>query len=200
MTQIPFSLPEYNPEVLDFLSSRRSNLAKNMSGPGPDADTLEKIMAIGARVPDHRKLAPWRFIVFEGTARESIGAHLGKVFKANNPNMPEDRVSFEAQRFLRAPVVIGVISSPVECARGTPEWEQRLSSAICCYNMCLAAQAHGFGAQWLTEWYAYDSTIHIELGLTEREQISGFIYIGTAKDPSLPRPRPELSSKISKYV
>jgi len=104
MTQIPFSLPEYNPEVLDFLSSRRSNLAKNMSGPGPDADTLEKIMAIGARVPDHRKLAPWRFIVFEGTARESIGAHLGKVFKANNPDMPEDRVSFEAQRFLRAPV------------------------------------------------------------------------------------------------
>lgn len=200
MTQTQFPLPNHNQDVLDFLKSRRSNQAKAMGSPGPDAATLEDILSIAARVPDHRKLAPWRFIVFEGSAREAIGVHLGRVFKANNPDMPDDRVQFEANRFMRAPAVVGVISSPVECKRQTPEWEQRLSSAICCYNMCLAAQAHGFGAQWLTEWYSYDPDIAEVLGLGEAEKPAGFIYIGTPAAPSVPRPRPELASKISKYT
>ncbi len=194
----PFPLPAKNTEILNFLKSRRSNLAKMMEGPGPDAETLDDILSVAARVPDHRKLAPWRFIIFEGAARERIGAHIGRVFAAQNPDLP-DRVEFETQRFMRAPTVVGVISSPVECPRGTPEWEQRLSSAICCYNMCLAGQAHGFGAQWLTEWYAYDPEILAELGLNETERVAGFIYIGTAVTPSLPRARPELKTKIDRY-
>lgn len=194
----PFPLPSKNPQLLEFLKSRRSNLAKMMEGPGPDPAILDDILSVAARVPDHRKLAPWRFIIFEGEARERIGAHLGRVFAAQNPDLL-DRVEFETQRFMRAPTVVGVVSSPVECPRGTPEWEQRLSSAICCYNMCLAAQAHGFGAQWLTEWYAYDPEILSHLGLTEGERISGFIYIGTAVTPSQPRPRPDLSIKVSRY-
>lgn len=199
MTQTPFPLPTAKPEILEYLRTRRSNLAKNMTGPGPDTETLQDILSIAARVPDHRKLAPWRFIVFEGDGRERVGAHLGRVFAANNPDMPEDRVQFEAERFLRAPVVIGVVSSPVDCSRATPEWEQRLSSAICCYNMCLAAQAHGFGAQWLTEWYAYDSDMADVFGLSKREKIAGFVYLGTAVDGSLPRPRPAMSEIISHY-
>lgn len=199
MTDQPFPLPRKNPDLLDFLRTRRSNMAKMMTGPGPDDETLQDIISIAARVPDHRKLAPWRFLIFQGDARAKIGVHLGRVSKANNPDMPEDRVEFEANRFLRAPIVVGVISSPVDCVRGTPEWEQRLSSAICCYNMCLAAQAHGFGAQWLTEWYSYDSDIAAELGLSESEKFAGFIYMGTAETPSLPRPRPEIDQKISYY-
>lgn len=199
MTQTPFPLPTDNPGVLDFLKTRRSNLAKNMDGPGPDADTLGEILSIAARVPDHRKLAPWRFIIFKDDSRAKIGEHLGRVFKAKNPDMPDDRVGFETQRFLRAPVVVAVISSPVECHRGTPEWEQRLSSAICCYNACLAAQAYGYGAQWLTEWYAYDPDMAEVFGLASNEKIAGFVYMGTALSGSLPRPRPELSDKISYY-
>ena len=181
------------------MKSRRSNLAKNMEGPGPDEDTLRDMLEIAARVPDHRKLAPWRFILFEGDARSRIGEHLGKVFKRDNPDLPEERVQFEKDRFMRAPVVVGVVSSPVECARGTPVWEQQLSSAVVCYNLCLAAQAHGFGAQWLTEWYAYDSDILSELGLSGDERISGFIYIGTPKSESLSRMRPEIEGKVQKY-
>ncbi len=199
MTIQPFPLPSDNPELRSFLKSRRSNLAKNMTGPGPDKEQIEDILEIAARVPDHRKLAPWRFLIFDGVARNRIGTHLGRVFEAKNPEMPPDRVTFESERFLRAPLVIGVISSPVECPRGTPEWEQRLSSAVVCYNLCLAAQSYGFGAQWLTEWYAYDSDIAIELGLGENEKISGFIYIGTPKDASLPRQRPDMKSLISYY-
>lgn len=199
MTVTPFPLPKDNPGLRDFLKTRRSNLAKNMGGPGPSAEQIKEMLEIAGRVPDHRKLAPWRFIMFEGDARNRIGHHLGRVFKIRNPEMPVDRVEFESDRFLRAPLVIGVVSSPVDCPRGTPEWEQRLSSAIVCYNLCLAAQSFGFGAQWLTEWYAYDAEIASELRLSQVEKISGFIYIGTSKDGSLPRPRPEMTTIISHY-
>ncbi len=194
----PFPLPSRREELIEFLETRRSNLAKMMTGPGPNAEELDQIMSIGARVPDHRKLAPWRFIVFSGEARNKIGLSLGRVFKQNNPDLA-DRVAFEAERFLRAPVVIGVVSSPVTCPRGTPEWEQRLSSAIVCYNLCLASQGMGYGAQWLTEWYSYDEEIAAELGLSASEKMAGFIYIGTPKAPSLPRPRPNLADKIRYY-
>jgi len=199
MTQTPFTLPQNDTHLRGFLRTRRSNLAKIMTGPGPDAETLNDILSIAARVPDHRKLAPWRFIIFEGDARNKIGHHISEVFTAINPELPKERAEFEAARFLRAPVVVGVISSPVECPRGTPDWEQRLSSAVCCYNACLAAQSYGFGAQWLTEWFAYDKDVLAEMGLSGEERVAGFIYIGTANTPSLPRTRPDLSEKVSRY-
>jgi len=149
-------LPQKNEAVMQFLKTRRSNLAKVMGGPGPTEDQLSEFLTIAARVPDHRKLTPWRFVVFKDVARADFGQHIGAAFKKNNPDLPDERVEFEEQRFMRAPLVVGVISSPVDCKRATPIWEQQLSSGIVCYNLMLAAQAAGFGAQWLTEWYAYD--------------------------------------------
>lgn len=188
----PFPYPTYNPAVLDFLSTRRSNLAKAMAEPGPDADQLKAILQIGIRVPDHRKLEPWNLVLFQGEARAGFGRHLAAAYQADNPDHPEDRVAFEAARFLRAPLVIGVISTPKDCIRGTPVWEQQLSAGAVCMNLCLAAQASGFGAQWLTEWYAYDARIHAALNMGEGDQIAGFIYIGTPTQSSLPRVRPDI--------
>lgn len=164
-----------------------------MASPGPDEDARNKILEIGARVPDHRKLAPWRFVVFEGKSRADFGQYIASAFMAANPNAPADRALFEGGRLNRAPLVIAVISSPVECPRGTPKWEQQLSSGAVCFNLCLAAQAHGFGAQWLTEWYAFDDDVNTALGVQETEQVAGYIYIGTATSQAAPRSRPSLS-------
>lgn len=192
-----FPLPTHNSAVLDFLKERRSNLAKAMEGPGPDADTLDTILQIGTRVPDHRKLAPWRLTVYQGEARVKIGEVIAAAYREDNPDHPDDRYQFEAERFLRAPTVIAVISAPVDCPRGTPKWEQQLSAGAVCFNLCLAAQASGFGAQWLTEWYAYDPRVQAHMGLTDGEQIAGFIYIGTPTQPASPRTRPELGDVVS---
>ncbi len=194
-----FPMPKRNEAMIELLQTRRSNLAKVMNGPGPSSEELGDILEIAARVPDHRKLAPWRFIIFKGESRERIGQHLGRVFQTQNPEISDDRIMFERERFLRAPIVVGVVSSPVDCPRGTPEWEQRLSSAVVCYNMCLATQAHGYGAQWLTEWYAYDSEIQGELGLQKQEKIAGFIYMGTPQSPSVERARPKVENLITNY-
>ncbi len=165
-----------------------------MAGPGPDAAVRDKILEIAARVPDHRKLTPWRFVVFEGEARSSFGQHIAAAFMAANPTAPADRAIFEGARLTRAPLVVAVVSSPVECVRGTPTWEQELSAGAVCFNMCLAAQAQGLAAQWLTEWYAYDETVNAALGLTVGQRVAGYIYMGTATAESLPRTRPTLEN------
>ena len=165
-----------------------------MSGPGPDIVTRDKILEIGARVPDHRKLAPWRFVIFEGNARADFGQYIASAFMAENPDAPADRALFEGGRLNRVPLVIAVVSAPVECPRGTPKWEQELSSGAACFNLCLAAQAHGFGAQWLTEWYAFDDTVNTALGVKDGERVAGYIYIGNVTSQAAPRARPSLKN------
>lgn len=183
-------LPKANEAMSDFLKYRRSNLAKAMGEPGPSDEQLAEWLTIASRVPDHRKLAPWRFVVFQGKARAHFGQHIAAAFMKSNPDMPQDRAIFEGQRFLRAPVVVAVISSPKSCPRGTPEWEQVLSAGAACFNMCLAAQAAGFGAQWLTEWYAYDADVLSALGVSAQEKVAGFIYMGTPAEAPKERARP----------
>ncbi len=191
-----FPLPTQNEAVLAFLENRRSNLAKSMAEPGPDAETLETILTIGMRVPDHRKLTPWRLIVFQGAARAEFGKTLKAAYRADYPDHSEERQQFESDRFLRAPVVVAVISAPKICPCGTPSWEQELSAGTVCFNLCLAAQASGFGAQWLTEWYAFDDRINAALDMTNGERVAGFVYIGTPKHAATPRIRPELADVV----
>ena len=191
-----FPLPKSNKAVTEFLQTRRSNMSKAMSEPGPNDAELSDLLTIAARVPDHRKLNPWRFIVFEGEARARFGEHIARAFAQDNPEMTAERIAFERERMMRAPCVVAVISSPIVCPRGTPEWEQLLSAGVVCYNLLLAAQAAGFAAQWLTEWVAYDERINAALGLGSHEKLAGYIYMGTTEQQSSARPRPNMADLI----
>jgi len=187
-----------SPDTLALLRARRSCPADFMEGPGPDAKTLEDILTIAARVPDHRRVVPFRFMVFEGDARAAFGAVLRRAFMDQNPGAEAAKADFEANRFLRAPVVVAVVSS-LNKAHKTPAWEQTLTSGAVCQNMLIAASAHGYAAQWLTEWYAYDAAIDASLGLGEDERIAGFVYIGTAKEDPKERGRPDMPAIIARY-
>lgn len=180
--------PQASPETLNLLAARRSTLAKNMAEPGPDAAQLDTLLRIGARAPDHGKLFPWRFLVFEGEARARFGAILEARFREIEPNGPVERYELERNRFLRAPLVIAVISDVSENHK-IPEWEQTLSAGAVCQNLLIGAAALGFGAQWLTEWYAYDRTVKRALGLEPGERIAGFVYVGARAAPAQERPR-----------
>tara|TARA_R110000868_G_scaffold86206_2_gene241834 strand:+ start:18869 stop:19495 length:627 start_codon:yes stop_codon:yes gene_type:complete len=178
-----------NDETLALLTRRRSTPAIGLSAPGPDASQVEHLIGIASRVPDHGKLAPWRFVLFEGDARKSFGTILGKVWAVKNNGATDDQIRFEQERFERAPLVIAVISTVIEQHK-IPTWEQELSAGAVCQNLLIAASAMGFGAQWLTEWYAYDPDIKDALGLRSGERIAGYVYIGTATDDVVERPRP----------
>lgn len=185
-------------ETLAMLRRRRSTPADFLTGPGPDAATLEDILTIAARVPDHRRVVPFRFIVFEGAARAQFGAALKAAFLKNDPAADPAKAAFEEARFQRAPVVVAVISKTDPTHR-TPEWEQVLCAGAVCHNMLLAASAHGFAAQWLTEWCAYDASVLAAMGLASEEKVAGFIYIGAAKEDPKERGRPDMSSIIAYY-
>ena len=182
-------------EVLNTLLTRRSVLAKEMVAPGPSTEQIDQILAAAHRVPDHGKIGPWRFIVFTGEAREQFSQVLGEIFAAENPDAAEAVTGFEKQRLTRAPVVIAVISAP-NVEHKVPVWEQELSAGAACQNILLAASALGFGAQWLSEWYAYNDSVNQELELASTERVAGFIYIGSHDKAPKERIRPSLEERI----
>lgn len=184
-------------EIVEFLLKRRSVLAVMLREPGPDAEQLRTILTAGARVPDHGKLAPWRFVIFEGAARTALGELLAARFREGNPHASADQVEEERGRFERAPVIVGVVSSPVEHSK-IPEWEQVLSAGAVCQNILTASLGMGFGAQWLTQWPSYDSEILKSLGISKTEKIAGFIYIGTPDAAPSERARPDID-EITSY-
>ncbi len=194
-------LPSCHPseEVLAILRRRRSTPVDFMAGPGPDREALDDILTIAARVPDHRRVVPFRYIVFEGAARAKFGEALKRAFTADNPDADDAKADFESDRFLRAPVVVAVVSAPDESHR-TPVWEQQLCVGAVCQNMLLAASAHGFAAQWLTEWYAFDDMVAQAAGLQDNERFAGFIYMGTATEEPKERGRPDVASIVSRYA
>lgn len=175
-------------ETLELLARRRSTTAKSMTEPGPSPEQLETLLRIAARTPDHGKLFPWRFVVFEGEARARFGEMLEARLQEIEPGGPAERYQLERNRFLRAPVVVAVISDVTENHK-IPVWEQVLSAGAACQQMLIAASAMGFAAQWLTEWYAYDKVTGKALGLDPGERVAGFIYIGSAAEEPSERPR-----------
>jgi nitroreductase len=194
----PAALNVATPDTLDLLLSRRSGSAKMMKGPGPNDEQIATLIRCASRVPDHGKLAPWRYIVFKNDAREKFGELLARTIKEVEPDVDDDRIAQERRRFLRAPVVIGVVSHVRE-GIAIPEWEQILSAGASCQTLCIAAHSIGFVANWITEWYAYQPTVQAALGLKAGERIAGFIYLGHPQEPLVDRPRPELSKIVSEW-
>jgi len=168
-----------------------------LAEPGPDESQLEELLTIAARVPDHKKLVPWRFIVFKGEARRRAGELLAAACMDEEPEPPSEvRLAFERNRFMRAPVVVAVISSVVE-SKGAPEWEQILSAGASAMTLCIAANAMGFSTSWLTEWAAYSPRVTKALELASNERVVGFVYIGTATTKPEERVRPALSEVVT---
>ncbi|WMS43314.1 nitroreductase [Acuticoccus sp. MNP-M23] len=180
----------------DYLATRRTVPSVQLTEPAPDAAMLDAMLKSAARVPDHGKLAPWRFIVFAGDARVYAGEQFCAIAHADdNPARREA----ELTRFTRAPLVVAVVST-AEVHAKIPEWEQILSAGAVCLNLMHAAAAHGFSAQWLTEWMAYDDAAKASIGIKPAERVAGFIHIGTPGMAPADRARPDMEAITTRFV
>ena len=186
------------PDALELLKIRRSVKPREMAAPGPSPAELDTILTIGARVPDHGKLAPWRFIVFEGDARLRAGEIIAKVFAKKNPQASAADIEVETKRLTDAPLVIAVVSFTKPHPK-VPPFEQELSAGASAMNIVTAASALGYGACWLTGWFAFDRDVLDGLGLKPDEKIAGFIHIGKIAKPNEERPRPALSEIVTRF-
>jgi nitroreductase len=181
------------PEVLDFLALRRSASAVTLAEPAPSPDELDGLLRLAARVPDHGKLAPWRFVLLRGEDKTAFAARLEALANSRG----DARAAAKLAKLKAPPLGVAVISSP----RGgeIPQWEQILSAGAVCVNLLYAAQALGYGANWITDWYAYDPEAQAILGLAAGEQVAGFIFIGTPREPPQERERPQVSPLVSAW-
>jgi nitroreductase len=186
------------PDAIELLKTRRSMTPREMTGPGPSSAELDTILTIASRVPDHGKLTPWRFIVFEGDARARAGVIIAKVFASKNPSAPAADIEAEKERLTDAPLVIGVVSLTKPHPK-VPPWEQELSAGASAMNIVTAATALGYGTCWLTGWFAFDRDVLDGFGLKPDEKLVGFIHIGTPGKPNEDRPRPPLSDIVTRF-
>ena len=186
------------PEALNLLKTRRSVKPIELAGPGPTAAEIDALLTVASRVPDHGKLTPWRFIVFEGDARTKASRIIGDAFRERRPDATSDQVAVESARLARAPLVIAVVSRAAPHVK-IPEWEQIMSAGASATSLVMAAHAIGYAANWLTEWYAYDRKVLDALGLAPNERIAGFVHIGRATKPPEDRPRPPLNEIVTRF-
>lgn len=184
-------------DALRLLTTRRSVSARNMTEPGPNLAELTQILTVAARVPDHGKLTPWRFIVFSGNARQRAGDALAEVQIARGGARDED-IAFTRSSFMRAPVVIAVIST-AKLHPKIPMVEQTMSAAASAMSLCHAAHALGYSANWLTDWFAYDEMAKVALAIAKDEAVIGFVYVGSATEAPQERPRPDLADIVTYF-
>lgn len=173
------------PEVLHFLARRRSSSAVTLAAPGPSADEVEALIALAARVPDHGKLSPWRFVILDSEGKAAFAARLEAIANARGDAKSVAKLA----KLKLPPMGIAVVSRTRQ--HEIPLWEQELSAGAVCTTLLYAAQALGYGANWITDWYAYDAQATAVLGLSPEERVAGFIFIGTTAEAPLERERPD---------
>lgn len=186
------------PAALAVLDARRSVPSKQLGEPAPDDATVLRLLQSAVRVPDHGKRTPWRFLTIRGDSRHALGERLATRGRERDPEAGEAAIEKDRMRFSHAPLVVTVIAQlgPDE---KIPEQERLLSAGCVCFALLQAAQAAGFGAQWLTGWPAYDAEVARWLGLREHEHVAGFIHIGTPKLEAPERERPDAQSLLSEW-
>ncbi len=184
--------------IIDFLLTRNSAPIPELREPAPSDSEIETMLTIASRVPDHGRLTPWRFILYRGAAREKIGEKLAELAERREGPLTEGRRNQELTRFSRAPLVIGVVSSPKENPK-IPQWEMFLSAGAAAMNLVLAANALGYGTNWITNWYSAVEEGRALLGLAPHERVVGFVHIGSYTGPAPERPRPDVSTLYADY-
>ena len=183
-----------SPDTLALLARRRSASAPLLTAPAPSDAELADLLRLAARAPDHGKLFPWRFIVLQGQAKTDYAAAI-EPLAANQP--APDKAAAVLAKLRNPPLTVAVISRVVEC--NIPAWEQELSAGAVCQNLLIAADAMGYAANWITDWYSFDEKARALLGLEPHERVAGFIHLGTLTEPPQERVRPEMDKLVSRF-
>jgi nitroreductase len=148
-------------------------------------------------VPDHGKLAPWRFVVVGLDQRDHLATLLTTAYRAQKPDAGRLEVEAMEQFAYQAPTLVVALSAPIAGSK-IPLWEQELSAGAACMNLLTATHALGFVGGWLTGWPAYNDRVRAAFGV-EGERIAGFIFIGSPARALEERPRPDFDTVVSQW-
>ena len=178
--------------ILSLLETRRSAKPRELVGPGPTSEEMERILTIASRVPDHGKLTPWRFVTIADDQRDAFAALLRQALAEEAPDSTAAHRAKENEFAHYAGQLVVLISAPIENHK-IPVWEQQLSCGTVGMNLLLAAHALGYVAGWVTGWRAYSARVNAAF-CEPSQRIAGFIFIGHPGRELEERDRPQLSS------
>jgi nitroreductase len=183
---------------LSLLATRRSGKPRDLVAPGPDSAQLETILEIAARVPDHGKIAPWRFVIVAPEQRDALATLITDAYRAERPQAGRSEIESLEQFARQAPVLVVVLFSPRTTSH-IPLWEQELSVGAASMNLLHATHALGFAGGWLTGWPSASDVVRDAFGAAP-ERIAGFFFLGTPAKQLEERPRPVRSTIISNWA
>lgn len=186
--------------LLDTLHSRHSTPASHLSEPAPNEQQLKDILQCAITAPDHGKLRPWRFIVIQGAARTALADVFVEAAKSRDPEISDKKLERLSEKPLRSPVIVVIVTTLTPNHPKAPEIEQTLSVGAAVQLMQLGATATGFGSIWLTGDSAYDENVKKSLGIQGKDQIAGFLYLGTPPETSASRSRPDLADHVTHWT
>lgn len=181
-----------------LLATRRSGKPRDMIAPGPDSAQLRQILEAAMRVPDHGKLAPWRFVIVEADRRTAFAELLKDAYRAEKPEAGRLELEAMDQFAQQAPVLVAVLSTPAQASK-IPLWEQELSAGAACMNLLTATHATGFVGSWLTGWPSYNAQVLESLGGSPNDKIAGFLFLGSPGRELEERPRPTYEAVVSTW-
>ena len=183
--------------ALALLHTRRSGKPRDMIAPGPSPAQMRAIMEAAIRVPDHGKLAPWRFVIVEGNKRDRLATLLTDAYRTEKPDAGRLEIESTEQFARQAPALVVALSCPIAGSK-IPVWEQELSVGAACMNLLTAVHASGFVGSWLTGWPTYSHAVRDGFG-SEGERIAGFIFIGSSSRDLEERPRPDYDNVVKNW-
>jgi nitroreductase len=184
--------------MIELQRTRRSVAPRLLNDPAPSESELETMLTVAARVPDHGRLVPWRFIVLDRDGAARLGEVIAQTYAADHPDADAERLTVERTRLTQAPLVVAVVSRAAPHEK-IPEWEQVLSAGMATMNLITAANALGYATNLYTQWYAYDRRVMDALGLAPHERLVGFVHVGTAEERPADRARPALDEIVTRY-
>jgi nitroreductase len=116
-------------------------------------------------------------VVVEGDGCAAFGDALAKVAAERKPDLPAAGLEKMKAKAFRSPTIMVLIASPKP---GKIEiWEQHATAACAGYAAILAAAAMGVGAVWKSVPFTRGAALTALFGLTEHEEMLGWIHLGT---------------------
>ncbi len=182
---------------ISLIETRRSGKPRDMIAPGPGRADLDLILAAAMRVPDHGKIAPWRFVIIDADQRDTLASLLMDAYRREKPEAGRLELESLEQFSKQAQSLVVVISCPTEGSK-IPRWEQELSAGAACMTMLYAAHALGFVGCWLTGWAAYSPTVRDAFAGSD-DRIAGFLFFGSPGRPLDERPRPDFNDVVRRW-
>lgn len=183
---------------LSLLETRRSGRPREMVGPGPTPQELERILTIATRIPDHGKLSPWRFVIVGNDQRDELAVLLHRALQEDDPCATPAHHEKADEFAQQGAALIVLVSAPVP-EHKIPGWEQQLSTGAAGMQLLNAAHALGYVGGWITGWQAYSPRVNAAF-CAEGERIAGFVFLGHPGAELVERPRPLLDAVVRPWI